>query len=185
VEFVLVLTIVFIKIFFRNLLKIIQVIRAFYIHTLVNDEVFAVFLMNKSMAAVRTSKNIYLRESTFGSNGETRLTYFAQELTLLLAVVPHEVVIGGVALRAGTVSGNITFTMSEYRLDGLAISFLIVGNKICPVPFLLVRNNLWKLVDLKFLILWRVGIIKIPLLKRYIFADKTDQPAILFIKMLN
>jgi hypothetical protein len=53
-EFIFVLAIVFLKIFFIYLFKIIKVVWAFGIDTFVDNEVFAVFLRNKSMVAVRT-----------------------------------------------------------------------------------------------------------------------------------
>ena len=55
-ELVLVLAIVFIKIFLINLLEIVQVIRAFGVDTFVYDEMLAVLLGNKSMSAIRTSE---------------------------------------------------------------------------------------------------------------------------------
>jgi hypothetical protein len=33
-------------------------------------------------------------------------------------------------------------------------------------------DDLWKLIDLELLVLWRVGIIESPLLKRHIFAEQ-------------
>ena len=79
-----------------------------------------------------------------------------------------------IALRTGTVSWNIAFTMTEYRFDSFAIAFLVVGNKVSPVPFLLKRDDFRQFINLKLLILWRVGIIKSPLFKRNIFADKLN-----------
>ena len=72
--------------------------------------------------------------------------------------------IRSVTLRTGTVGSNIAFAMTEYRLDGLAIAFLVVGNKISPVPFLFERDDFREFINLKLLILWRVGIIESPLL---------------------
>ena len=43
----------------------------------------------------------------------------------------------------------------------------------------------WEFVNLKLLILWRMGIVIGPLLKWYISADKIDQPAVLLVKILN
>jgi hypothetical protein len=54
--------------------------------------------------------------------------------------------------------------MAEYRLDSFAIAFLVIGNKISPVPFLLKRDDFREIINLKHLILWRVGIIESPLL---------------------
>lgn len=83
---------------------------------------------------------------------------------MLLTIIPHEIVVRCIALRAGTAGRNIAFAMTEYRLDGLAIAHLVVGNKISPVPFLLERDDLWEFINLKLLILWRMGIVESPLL---------------------
>ena len=42
-----------------------------------------------------------------------------------------------------------------------------------------------KFVYFELLIFWRMGIIESPLFEWYISADKTDQPAVLLIKILN
>ena len=83
---------------------------------------------------------------------------------MLLTIIPHEIMVRCIALRAGTAGRNIAFAMTEYRLDGLAIAHLVVGNEISIIPLLLKRYNLWEFINLKLLILWRMGIIKSPLL---------------------
>ena len=45
--------------------------------------------------------------------------------------------------------------------------------------------NEGKLVNLKLLILWGVGIVIGPLFERDISVDKADQPTILLVKVLN
>ena len=82
---------------------------------------------------------------------------------MLLAIIPHEIVVRCIALRTGAVLGNSAFTMAEYRLDGFAIALLVVGNEVSPVPFLFERDNLREFINLKLLILWGVGIVKSPL----------------------
>ena len=39
--------------FFINLFKVVQIIRAFRIHTFMDEEVFAVFLVNETVIAMR------------------------------------------------------------------------------------------------------------------------------------
>lgn len=53
-EFVFIFTIVLIQMFVINLFEIVKIIRAFGIYTFMNDEVFAVFLMNKAAGTMRT-----------------------------------------------------------------------------------------------------------------------------------
>ena len=91
----------------------------------------------------------------------------------------------GVTCRALTAFWNITFFTAGDWLDFLVIFVLKVGDKDLPVPLILAEANTWKFVRFEFLVLRRVGIIKRPLLKWYVFADKVNQPAILLIKVLN
>jgi hypothetical protein len=69
-QLVLVFTIIFSEIFFRDLLKVLKVIRAFFIHTFVNNEMLTILLMNESIVRMRTSKDIYLREPAFRCHRE-------------------------------------------------------------------------------------------------------------------
>jgi hypothetical protein len=81
---------------------------------------------------------------------------------------------GSIAGQALTIFRNSTFTMPEDGFDGFIVAMLIVGNKILPVPFLFIGYNLGKFINFKLLVLGRMRIIKSPLLKRNIFADKVD-----------
>ena len=78
----------------------------------------------------------------------------------------------GFAGRTYTVIRDFNFRTTPYRLYRFAIFPGIIRVKILPVPGLLMIYDLWKLVDLEFLIFWRVRIVKSPLLERDISADK-------------
>ena len=80
---------------------------------------------------------------------------------------------------------NITLPVPEYRTNGFVVTILIIGDEIYPIPFLFIGNDFWKLINLEFLILWRVGIIKSPLLERDVSTDKVNKPADLFMLVLN
>ena len=54
VKFIFVFPIVFIEMFFINLLEIMEIIRALRVYTFVNNKVFPVFLMRKVVIAMRT-----------------------------------------------------------------------------------------------------------------------------------
>ena len=69
---------------------------------------------------------------------------------------------------------NITLPVSEYRTNGFVITLLIIRNEIDPIPFLFIRYDFGKLINLEFLVLWRVGIIKSPLLERDVSTDKVN-----------
>ena len=102
------------------------------------------------------------------------LTDLAQNLAFLFAIVPHEIVNRGIARRAMTGCRNITISVPEYRSNGFVVTTLIIGDEIYPIPFLFIENNFWKLINLEFLVLWRVGIIKSPLLERDVSTDKMN-----------
>ena len=102
------------------------------------------------------------------------LANFTKNLAFPFAIVPHEIVHRSITSRAGTVFGNIAFNTAKNRFDGLMVALLIVADEVLPVPFLFERDNFRKLVNLKFLIFWGMGIIKSPLFKRNISTDKIN-----------
>ena len=53
-KLILVLSVVFLEILFVNLFKVVKVIRAFRINTLMDYEMLAILLWSKGMHAVRT-----------------------------------------------------------------------------------------------------------------------------------
>jgi hypothetical protein len=113
------------------------------------------------------------------------LADFAQNLTFLLAVIPCKIIHRSITCRAGTVFRNIAFYTTKDRLDGFAVTLLVVRNKILPIPILFIRDDFGKLIYFEFLILWRVGVIKSPLFKRDISANKVNKPTNLFMLVLN
>ena len=109
----------------------------------------------------------------------------AQKLVFLLTIVPHEIVHRGITGRAGTMFWNITIAMSKNRLNGFVVTLFVIGNKIFPVPLLLIGYDFWKLINLELLVLGRMGFIKSPLLERNVSTDKVNKPADLFMLVLN
>ena len=69
--------------------------------------------------------------------------------------------------------------------NGLVVALLVVRDKVFPVPVLLIGYDFGKFINLKLLVLWRMGIIESPLLKRDISTDKVNKPANLFMLVLN
>jgi hypothetical protein len=80
---------------------------------------------------------------------------------------------------------DIAFYTAEDRLYGLAVTPLIVRDKVFPIPVLFRGNNFWEFINFELLILWRMGIIKSPLLERDESTDKVNKPADLFMLVLN
>ena len=81
--------------------------------------------------------------------------------------------------------GYIALNSTKYRANGLVVALLVVRDKVFPVPVLLIGYDCGKFINLKLLVLWRMGIIESPLLKRDISTDKVNKPANLFMLVLN
>ena len=70
-------------------------------------------------------------------------------------------------------------------IDFLTVTLFKVRDEFFIGPILTEISDKRKLINLEFLIFWRMRIIKSPLLERNISANKVDQPAVLLIKVLN
>ena len=57
VEFVFVFAIVFVQMFFIHFLQVVEIVRALRVDTLMDGEVFAVFLGHQAVVAMRTSQD--------------------------------------------------------------------------------------------------------------------------------
>ena len=91
-----------------------------------------------------------------------------------ITVVAVKIRFGSVAERAGTVIGDVTFLTSRNRFDLYVVSVFKVRDKQMPVPFMVMKFDLWKFIGFEFLVLRRVRIIKSPLLERDISTDKLN-----------
>ena len=102
-----------------------------------------------------------------------------------LAVIAVKIRLRGTAGRAGAVLRDVTFFTAGDRFYLNMVSVFKVRDEETPVPFMMDDLDFWKLVHSKFLIVWRMRIIKSPLLEGDISADKVYQPAVLLVKILN
>jgi len=102
------------------------------------------------------------------------LANLAKKLIFLFTVIPHEIMMRSTALRTDSLFRNGRFRVAENGLEFFAIAFLVILDKILPVPVLLKGDKLWKLIDFEFLVFRRLGIVKIPLFERNISADKSN-----------
>jgi len=91
------------------------------------------------------------------------------------AVVLVEVNLWSVASGAFTVIVNVAFGSPRDRLYWLIIRVtpLKVSHEILVIPGFYIKNQ-GELINLKLLVLWRMGIIESPLLKRNKSTDKVD-----------
>lgn len=134
---------------FLNLFKVMEVVRAFRINTLVNDKVFAVLLVNKRMRAMRASQD------NLGGELITSLRFSAADFAHKLiarAVVLVKIVFWSVTIGAGGIIGNITNRAAFNRLNIIVVTPLDIFDKVLVKPNLTLDDE-WRLIDFKLLIL--------------------------------
>ena len=146
-----------------------------------NTEEFTVFFSSKSFATVRAYQS--KGSCNFFTGNESLTTDFALILTVTTIVIV-DVMMGSTAKRAYSFFGNRLTITTLNLLYRFTVFPLIVFEKELPILF---DESFYdrKLVNLKFLVLWRVRIIKSPLFERNISADKVNKPAVLLVKFLN
>ena len=179
-EFIFVFTIIFSKVFLIHLFKIMEIVRTFWIDAFMYAEELTVFFGDEGVSAVRTGKAKRCCNDFTGAEGLT--TDFTLVLTVTSIIVVYVVMWSPTQRADGIFRNGFTITALNwfYRLT---VFPLIVFKKKQPVLFDKGFDDR-KLIDLKFLILWGMGIIKAPLLKRDISADKVNQPTVLLIKLM-
>ena len=168
-EFIFVFSVAAFEIFLINLFEIVKVVRTFGIDAFVDHKVFAVFLVNQRVIAVRAFQGVGLCKTVF-IRRECSGADFAQDLPLR-AVILVEIRFWSIAAGAGAVIVDITYGSATDGFDFLAILPLEVRDVIVVVPFLVI-DDLWKFINFELLILWRMRIIESPLLERDISTDK-------------
>lgn len=182
VEFIFVLTIILFEIFLIHLFEVVEIVRAFWIDALVEDEVLTFFLGDESIAAVWATQ-LHGREAAF-QWGESGVTDFTQYLAFGTVVFIKER-FWGIAAGAGAVIRDVAFRTAADGTDFLAITFFVVRDKVFIIPVLPEVSDKREFINLELLVFRGVGIIKNPLFKRDISADKVEQPAVLLVKRMN
>ena len=152
-----------------NFFKIVNVIRAFSINTLMNDKVLTIFLVNQCVITVRAFERIRFRESIILWRESSRAN-FAQNLSFR-AVVLIEIRLRCITTRTGTVVTDVTNRTTINWFDFLTILPFEIRDVVIVVPFL-IEDDFRKFINLEFLILRGMGVIEGPLLKRNISTDK-------------
>ena len=132
---------------------------------------FPVLFGDEGMPAVRAAQ-LQGREAAFSRRKPGR-TDLAEELPFG-AVILVKKRFRGVTAWAGAVVRDIAFRASADRTDLLAITFFKVRDEIFISPVLTKIGDQGKFVNFELLIFGGMGIIKGPLLKRDISADKVD-----------
>ena len=118
-----------------------------------------------------TSQGELLSEAVF-ARGKVCIAYLAFQLSGL-AVIAVKIRLRGTAGRAGAVLRDVTFFTAGDRLYLNMVPVFKVRDEETPVPFMMNDLDFWKLVHSKFLIVWRMRIIKSPLLEGEICNKKS------------
>ena len=161
--------------------EIAPVVGTLRIDTLVNTEAGAVLDWDEDMATVGA-----LVLDRFGVNtpiDKGGAADLALELAFTAVVVVEELM-WSTADRTDLVLWNSMTTATAHRSELLAVPVFIVSDQEFPVLFE-EWENMWKPVDLEFLVLRRLGVIMDPLGDGYEFTDKLQQKCDLFGLMLN
>ena len=171
-EFIFAFAIVQGEVFTGNFLKIMKVIRAFGIYTFMHSKVFSVLFGNQCVGTVWTAE--FQQGAVFFFRRKTVLADFAQDLTFG-TVIFIKIRFWCMTAWALTVIADITFRTPSDWLDGF-VGILITPGKVLHEILIIPRfnrvKNEWKFINLEFLVLRGMGIIKSPLLERYISTDK-------------
>lgn len=156
--------------FFIDLFQIVEIIGAPGVDAFMDDEVLAVFLMDKCIAAVGTAQDVLARETVL-LWGKVGITDFAFDLPAL-SVIAVKVRFWGIAGRTLTIVRDVAVFTSCNRFDLFVVFGLKVRDEKVPVPFILTEADPGKFIGLELLIFRGMGIVKSPLFKRDVFADK-------------
>ena len=152
----------------RQLLEIAKVKRALWIGAFVNFEMLTVFLGNESVPAVWAKKHDRLRNEV--AFVEDLRAYLALILSSVSVVVVY-VQMWCSALGANNPFGNgIAIPPLDWP-DHLVVLMFVVSQEKQVVNFLK-TDYLWELIDLEFLVLGAVGIVKFPLTHRNVLSYK-------------
>ena len=168
-ELVFIFSISLIEMFWLHFFKIVEIVRAFRVHTLMQDKKLPVLFGDESIPAVRAAQ-LYRREAVI-LLGELRVTDLTGELSLG-TVVLVKIRLGSLTTGTGTVIGDVTFGSPFDGTDLLAVTFLKVRDEFFVSPVLTEIRDQRKFINLVLLVFRGMGVIKHPLFEWDVSADK-------------
>ena len=161
-ELVFILSISLIEMFRLHFFKIVEIVRAFRVHTLMQDKKLPVLFGDESIPAVRAAQ-LYRREAVI-LLGELRVTDLTGELSLT-AVVLVKILLWSLTTGTGTVIGDVTFGPPF-------VTFFKVRDQFLISPVLTEIGDQREFINLVFLVFRGMGVIKRPLFEWDESADK-------------
>ena len=168
-EFVFILSISLIEMFRLHFFKVVEIVRAFRVHTLMQDKKLPVLFGDESIPAVRAAQ-LYRREAVI-LLGELRVTDLTGELSLT-AVVLVKILLWSLTTGTGTVIGDVTFGPPFDGTDLLFVTFFKVRDQFLISPVLTEIGDQREFINLVLLVFRGMGVIKRPLFEWDISADK-------------
>lgn len=181
-ELIFIFAVILKKVFLIHLFEVVEIVRSFWIDTLMDDKVLAVFLWNQSIPTVWTAQ-FHRGEATF-IRGEPCSADFTEKLSLGTIIFVQKG-LRCITTGASAVIRNVTFRPAADRAYLLTITFFEVRDEILISPVLTEVGDQRELINLELLVFGGMGIIKSPLLKGNVSADKVKKPADLFMLVLN
>jgi len=169
VELIFVFAVILFEVLLIHFFEVVEIVGAFGIDTLMDDKVLSVFLGNQSISTMGTAQ-FHGGESAFPGRKPCG-TDLAEKLSFG-TVIPVKKWLWGITARAGAVIRDVALRAAVYRPDLLAIAFFVVGDEFFVSPVLPEVGDQREFVNLELLVFWGMGIIKSPLLKRDVSADK-------------
>ena len=170
-EFIFIFSVILFQVFLIHFFEVVKIVGAFRIDTLMDDKVLAVFLGGQGVPTMRTAQ-FHRGEATF-LRGESCITDLTEKLSLGTVVFVQK---GLWCITTGAGAGvrNITFRAAADRANLPAIAFFVVRDEILISPALPEVGDQRELINLEFLVLGGMRIIKTPLLEGDISADKVN-----------
>ena len=168
-ELVFTFAVVEFEVLLIDFFEIVKIIRTPWIYAFMNDEMLPVFLRDESVAAVRTPE-FQGREATF-IRRETGVTNFAEKLTFGTIILIKEG-FWSITTGTGTAVGDIAGRTTTDGKNLFTVAFFVVRDEVFISPVLAEVSEQRKFINLEFLVLGRMRIIKSPLPERKVSTDK-------------
>ena len=151
-EFVFILSISLIEMFWLHIFKIVEIVRTFRVHTLMQDKKLPVLFGDESIPAAVRAAQLYRREAVI-LLGELRVTDLTGELSLT-AVVLVKILLWSLTTGTGTVIGDVTFGPPFDGTDLLFVTFFKVRDQFLISPVLTEIGDQREFINLYF---WYFG----------------------------
>ena len=168
-ELVFIFPVSLIEMFWLHFFKVMEIVRAFRVHTLMQDKKLPVLFGDESIPAVRAAQ-LYRREAVI-LLGELCVTDLTGELTFG-TVILVKIWLRSLTTGTGTVIGDVTFGPPFDGTDLLAVMFFKERDQFLISPVLTEIGDQREFINLVLLVFRGMGVIKRPLFERDVSADK-------------